>query len=136
VGYSDGVLTARPGAVTRPLDIPRAGVWALWLEGSLGRAAVLSVDGRAAGRVAPELGFRQQYRRAGSIRLAAGAHQVRLELAPGAVLKPGAAGRIRRWVGSIAAAPAGPTERRARIIAPADTNALCGRSLDWIEVVR
>lgn len=119
-----------PGSLAGTIDVPRAGRYELWLEGSFGRTVEVWIDGHEVARVEDRRNYRQQSEPLGAIRLPAGEHDVRIVRRGGEVW-PGTGGvadRIGRlWLAS-------PTD--ARVVRTDDPRDLCGRSLDWLEIVR
>jgi hypothetical protein len=111
-----------------------AGTYALWLGGSFARGFTVRVDGRPAGRVKDELSSLGQYVRVSTLRLRAGVHTVALRYPPGNLTSgSGASG-----FDVLSAVVLDPLEAPRGLIdvAPAQASTLCGRPLDWIEVVR
>jgi hypothetical protein len=105
------------------------GRFAVWFRGSFGRGAKVYVDGRYVGR-ALSVQTPQQMARVGNVTLAAGRHQLQI-VRPGGNPKP-ANGQDEVYdtvfldpVTSLA-----PIRRPA-----AAAHTLCGRHLDWVEVV-
>jgi hypothetical protein len=122
----------RPGRVRTAVTVPAAGVYDAWLRGSFGRGMEVSVDGRRVGSVRDERSFAGQWIRVGVRSLGAGAHAVELRY-PGGGLRPGS-GQQPQDVGPLALVPRTPRPALVRI-PPARAGELCGRSLDWVEVV-
>jgi hypothetical protein len=133
VVHPDGVSLSPigPGEVNGRITVPAAGAWEVWLTGSFGRGVTVSVDGRRVGGVHYRLNGRDDAELAGTVRLAAGRHEVRLARGGGS-LHPGNGSDPR--FGPVALAPAGGPPP-LRTVAPADAASLCGTSLDWIEIV-
>jgi hypothetical protein len=125
------------GTVAGTLHLPAGGRFALWLGGSFGRPFEVTIDGRRIGRVGDGLSGRGEYAELRTdVALAAGDHAVRIARAGGA-LGPGSGDGASRRLGPLVAVPAGSGGApEVRFTAPSGWRALCGRPLDWIEVVR
>jgi hypothetical protein len=105
----------------------------LWLGGSFGRGFRLSVDGHAAGAVKDELSAFGGYVHVADLELSAGVHSFALTY-PNSDLAPGSGESGFTWLSAIVLEPAGP--RPELISAPSQgARSLCGRPLDWIEIV-
>jgi hypothetical protein len=140
---SSGTLTPTvAGAIaTAHIEIPY-GVkgWQLWLGGSFARGFDVKVDGRAYGSVVDELDPIGAYERVGApLSLSPGVHTVQVTYR-GNDLAPGGAESEPDYtqLSSIALSPPEyPSTVAARMltVTPANAHSLCGRSLDWIEVV-
>ena len=140
---SSGTLTPTvAGAVaTAHIEIPY-GVkgWQLWLGGSFARGFDVEVDGRPYGSVVDELDPIGAYERVGGpLTLRPGVHTVQVTYR-GNDLAPGGAESEPDYTQLSAIAlspPESPATTAARMltVTPADARRLCGRSLDWIEVV-
>lgn len=109
----------------------RAGRFDVWLEGSVGRRTKVLIDGREVGSARNLLAVRRTAVRLGGVELDAGRHTVRVTRA-GRDLLPGNGG-LSRPLGAVFLVPGGDTELLT--VAPRDWRELCGRPLDWIEVV-
>jgi hypothetical protein len=140
--HSDGgdpssLDVVRGGSVAGTLRLAAAGRFALWLGGSFGRPFELTIDGRRIARAGVGLSGRGEYvELRAAVALAAGDHAVRIARVGGA-LGPGSGDGASRRLGPLVAAPAAPREAPAvRHVAPRGWRSLCGRTLDWVEVVR
>jgi hypothetical protein len=141
---SSGILTATAGGATASVEfhIPY-GVkgWQLWLGGSFARGFDVTVDGRPVGSVVDQLDPIGAYERVGApLTLAPGNHTFRVTYR-GDDLSPGGAqdepDYTQIWELALAP-PLYPSTAAARMltVTPAHATRLCGKSLDWIEVVR
>jgi hypothetical protein len=135
VDPSDGssVVTRGAGELTLDTPVPASGTYSLWLEGSFGRAVDVYVDGRRAGRVGGHLNGRGGAEHVAILTLAAGPHRVRI-VRGGPSAAPGDGGL--RLLGPVTLTAADPTGLPVRALPAARWRELCGRSVDWIEVVR
>jgi hypothetical protein len=136
---SSGTLMPTAGGATTAAHvvIPRGGgAYQLWLGGSFGRGFAAHVDGRAVGSVADALNPPGAYERIGSpVRLTPGAHTITVTY-PNEDLAPGSAdSEYYSSLFAIALSPPPATMRYVEV-SPAHAQTLCGRSLDWIEVVK
>jgi hypothetical protein len=122
-----------PGAATGGLDVPRSGRYELWLQGSFSRVVQVRIDGRRVATATYALGAPGQYTPLGEHYLQEGAHEISIRVPP-ENFAPGAR-RINQVFGPLVLAPPGGTVPVAEVD-PAHARALCGRSLDWIEIVR
>jgi hypothetical protein len=121
------------GAVTVPLTLRDAGDYTAWLGGDWFGLATVRYDGREVGSRREELNWPGLHTDLGRMRLAAGAHVIRLDSVTGG-WTPGSGGRPFSF---------GPlTIRTTDVREPVVTvpvrraRGLCGRRLDWIEAVR
>jgi hypothetical protein len=95
----------------------------------------LRVDWHAVVRVKDELASINGYAHVADLRLGVGVHTISLSY-PGPDLTPGSAEAGLTLLSAIALVPAEVPTSRMITVAPQNANALCGRSLDWIEIVR
>ena len=128
---SQGVVPTSSGTLTGSIAVTRSGTYTIYLGGSFARTVTISIDGRRAGSLRGVLTEASQWTTFGSLRLAAGSHTVSLryggsELTPGSGAGPFA-------LGPLALSLDEPSSLVS--VAPADARSLCGKSLDWIEVV-
>ena len=117
-----------PGRVTGALTAH--GPVRVWLKASGGRPLRVSVDGRQIGTT-QEIATPGQWQEVGAVRLSRGSHEVEISRR-GASWRPGDS--YRGYVGPVALQSVEP--RRLRSLAPREAGRLCGRSWDWIELVR
>lgn len=135
--YPQAIVPVGPGALEGWVSLPQGGRLRLWLEGSFGRGVQVEVDGRYVGGVAYEPGNPGQFLPVGEVSLTPGRHLVRLTRG-GGDLRPGNGGGDQgsaRHIGSLVVSPPVNERRAVRLVGPDDARSLCGRSLDWIEVV-
>ena len=123
-----------PGTAAGAVEVPRAGRYEVWVQGRFDRALSVDVAGRRVGKAGPrELGPAGQAFRIGALDLPPG--QTRIVVTrPDNDLAPGDAG-TSRLLGPVILQPADDAQRVAEA-APDDYRRLCGRRLDWVEVVR
>jgi hypothetical protein len=129
-----GTLTpTTPGRLDAHIIVNGAQRYELWLGGSFGRGFNVGVDGRPLGRVESEPSTLGQYVRVGGLRLSPGVHTITLDYPP-ADLTPGS-GTQDTVLAAIALQPMSAPATRMITVGPAAARTLCGRPLDWVEVV-
>lgn len=122
------VAPSGPGRVaTSLLSGPRR--YRVWFRGSFGRGATVTLDGRVVGR-ALSVQTPQQMSRVGSVTLSPGRHRLEI-VRGGANLKPGN-GQDEIY-DAVFLEP--ETPMRAIRKPPVAARSLCGKHLDWIELV-
>jgi hypothetical protein len=135
--------TAAGASATARIKIPD-GVkgWELWLGGSFVRGFDVAVDGHPIGAVADQLEPLGAYEQVGpSLTLTPGVHSVTVTF-PSANLSPGNAdldsSRLDQLTAIALSPPLYPASGSGTMltVAASDAQALCGRSLDWIEIVK
>ena len=124
------VLPSGPGTMTGSVTTAVGGRTLVWLNGSGGRKYTLAVDGRRVGE-AGQINTPSQWLNAGAVDLPAGRHRIEVRR-EGASLAPGDA--FRGNLGPVALQSAEAPELIS--VAPRNARRLCGRSWDWIELVR
>jgi hypothetical protein len=105
----------------------------LWLGGSFTRGFEVSVDGRHVGTVKNQLSTINGYVQVANVFLTPGVHTFALTY-PGANLTPGSAEPELTSLAEIALEPQSPNSELLTV-APQQAGLLCGRPLDWIELV-
>lgn len=135
-GYPQALVPTGAGEVDATVRLPR-GRFDLWLEGEFGRRVSVRVGGRETGGVEYESGNPGQYFPVGRVDLAGGRKRVAM-LQEGGDLRPGDGGGADsslRHIGALVFSPPENERRAVRTVAPRSATRLCGRSLDWVEVV-
>jgi hypothetical protein len=127
------VVLSGPGTLSGSLDAPAAARYEIWLEMSVGRQLTVKVDGHTVASRSYDANEPQQFAHFGSVQIGAGRHTVQI-VRGGGDLHPGngAANALGRVVFSSPQSMA----RQVTMLPPARWRQLCGRRLDWIEVVR
>jgi hypothetical protein len=136
-GYPHAIVPSGSGTIVRRVQLPAGGRYRAWIEGSFLRAVHVSVDGREVGSVSFEPGNPGQYFPLGEAVLRPGVHQIRFQRA-GSDLRAGDGGGARSslvHVGPVVLSPVANEHLRVRTVGPPQAAQLCGRRLDWIEVV-
>jgi hypothetical protein len=133
----DGLLMSRAGQMEATFAIPHAGVWDLWLQGEIMPAVQVSVDGRQLASISGQLtgvATDPDTMAPLRVRLTAGLHRVTVTRGSSSLLAPGSGGSA--ILDSIFLTPAGAGSQATLSVTPtAQWRSLCGRRLEWIEVV-
>jgi hypothetical protein len=130
---SSGTLVPQGGGkVSLSVTVPTRGRYGLWLGGSFRRTMTARVDGRRVGSVTGQLNADGQWTELGTVPLRPGTHQVVLDYG-GSRLAPGAGG-VPFGFGPLVLSTA-TEDAPVRYVKPQNALSLCGRRLDWLEVV-
>jgi hypothetical protein len=135
---AEGSITpTTPGTAYAHVSIPTGPHrYQLWLGGSFTRGFVVSVDGHRIGSISDQQNpFGAGYNEVGSpLVLKAGVHTIALTF-PEPTLAPG--GDDDEDYTSLSEIALAPLDSRPKLLSlkPAQARELCGRSLDWIEIV-
>jgi hypothetical protein len=107
------------------------------MEGSFGRGFTVYLDGRRIGEVTYKENYPGGHERVATVTLRRGLHRLRL-FSGGGDLRPGNGGSESslRHVGPVELSPDVGERRTVRYLDPSHAANLCGRSLDWVEIVR
>ncbi len=137
-GRSHGGLTMRrAGSVSLRFSLPRAGTWALWLQGQFMPDIRVGVDGRPLATLSGQLAGNSLVPDTATplrVRLSAGRHHLSVARA-GFSLAPGNGGAA--VLDAAFLTPAGaPTRVLRTLSAGASPRALCAEPVEWIELVR
>jgi len=135
-----------PGQAVGHIAVAGVGqVYELWLDGSFDRGFEVSVDGRRVGSVKDQLSVLHEYVHIADVFLAAGVHTFvftypHADLAPGSGDQdplPSHSGVAREGFTTLAAIALQPQSPAGKLIevAPRSAAQLCGRPLEWIELV-
>jgi hypothetical protein len=133
----EGLVMSTPGTLTASFELPAGGNWQVWVQGQIMPSVQLRVDGRTLASISGQLDGNSLVPNTVPpipVTLAAGRHRVTVtrhgfSLAPG---DGGAAVFDAIFLTPAATDPQGPL----RTAAPARWRSLCGRSYQWVEVVR
>ena len=132
VGHS---LTATtPGTAIAHIVVASTQRYELSLAGLFTRGFVVGVDGRRVGSVKNEISDIDGYVPIAAVALSAGVHTITLTY-PHPDLSPGAGNNTYTILDEIALDPLQSPAREMLTVAPAAAKLLCGRPLDWIEIV-
>lgn len=132
VNIGDALKVKQAGFFKGAVRVPAAAEYELWLGGSFGRRLTVALDGKKVGMVSGELNGRGQFISVGRVRLAAGVHQVILTSGQTS-FRPGDGGGNRSFTG-IQLTPVDDS-KTVQYIVPKDYKQICGRRVDWLEVV-
>lgn len=133
--FPGAVILGEPGALAATIEVDRPQRFDVWIEASVSREVTVTVDGRPVGAVDDHLNNPGAYLPVGEVALGPGSHDVRIAVG-GGTLAPGDGHRSgTRQIGPLVFRPAAEA-RTVQTIDPADHRELCGRQLDWVEVVR
>ncbi len=125
---------AHPGQAVSHIIVASSKIYELWLDGIFSRGFEVSVDGHTVGKVKDELSGFNAYAHIADVFLESGVHTLVLTY-PHADLTPGSGENELTSISAIALQPQSPAGELIEL-APRDAAQLCGRSLDWIELVR
>ena len=123
-----------PGQAVTHIVVGHSKNYELWLDGLFSRGFEVSVDGRRVGRVKDELSGFSAYVEVADVFLAAGIHTIVLTY-PHAGLAPGSGANEFTTISAIALQPQSPPSELVEV-APGQATRLCGRPLNWIELVK
>jgi hypothetical protein len=122
-----------PGTLISRIAVDSTQRYALWLGGSFARGFQVNLDGRRVGAVTDQLQSPRQYIEVGQRMLQAGTHTITLTY-PQATLAPGS-GAEETLLSAIVLEPLQVPASTIITATPQQAGTLCGRSLDWIELV-
>lgn len=131
---SGGVTPIGPGTIDVSLRVGAAGRYELWLGGTFARGFGVAVDGRPMGAVSGQRLNYGTFTYAGAVRLAAGEHVVALRHLGGG-LGPDRGPQRDTSVFAVALEPLDGPRPQLLDVPPSAAETLCGRQLDWIEIV-
>ena len=128
---SPDLIPHGPGSASLRVEVPAAGEYDLYLQGSVRNRLALLVDGVEIGAVRNQLNEAKQFLYFGRVALEAGPHEAELVLAA-QTLAPGSGGPPEP-IGPLVLSPAGNEDPPLRELPAARADELCGRHLDWVE---
>jgi hypothetical protein len=123
-----------PGTAIAQINVYGNQDYELWLGGSFSRGLEVSVDGHHVGRVKDELLSIGGYAPVADVYLTPGIHVFALTY-PHSDLTPGSGDNQQTSLTAISLEPMSRPSSGLLTVAPARARSLCGRSLDWIEIV-
>jgi hypothetical protein len=123
-----------PGTAVSHIEVADAQSYELWLGGSFSRGFDVSVDGRHVGAVKDELSNINGYVHVANVFLTPGVHTFAFTY-PHANLTPGSAENELTSLSEIALEPRQSPSSELISVEPRQAARLCGRELDWIEIV-
>jgi hypothetical protein len=131
-----GLVMTRPGRLVAAFELPAAGRWNVWVQGQIMPAVELRLDGRKLASIGGQLSGDSLVPDTVpplAIALSAGRHRVSVTRGP-STLAPGDGGSA--VLAAIFLTPAAYDSSALRAAPASAWHALCGRSYDWIELVR
>jgi len=133
----EGLVMSTPGSLSASVLLPSAGVWDVWVQGQIMPSVGLSVDGRALASIAGQLDGNSLVPDTVPpipARLTAGTHRLSLTR-HGFTLAPGDGGQAVLDAIFLTPAHVDP-QGSLHVAAAGDWPSLCGRSYQWVELVR
>jgi hypothetical protein len=127
------LVPTTPGQAVAHIRLASGQRYELWLGGSFGRGFDVSVDGVRVARIKDELSLFSSYFHIADLYLGPEVHTLTLTF-PHADLTPGSAENTLTSIQSIALVPLTPPSELIGA-SPQQATRLCGRPLDWIELV-
>jgi len=118
------------GELRGSFEVGSAATYRVWLKGYFTREVKISIDGRPVGSVSHQSGSLGYYTAPLDVRLASGRHTFRLERG-GNGLGPADNGASQLYAVVIDSARRSST----LTVAPDRYRMLCGRQVDWVEVL-
>jgi len=128
------LIPTSPGEAVGHIAVARGQSYELWLGGIFARGFDVSVDGRHVGRLKNELSGFASYVHVADLPLSPGVHTFVLTYHH-ADLGPGSGLNEFTSLSAIALEPRESPARQMISVAPRQAAQLCGRPLDWIELV-
>jgi hypothetical protein len=133
----EGVVLSAHGRLSAIFAVPRAGVWDVWLQGQILPTIEVDVDGHSVASVAAQLDGNSLVLNTVTpfpVSLSAGSHRLSL-VRDGFTLAPGNGSAVTLFALFLTPANA-PVAPALDAVAPSRWRSLCGRSHEWVEVVR
>jgi hypothetical protein len=130
------LVPTTPGQALAHIAVARGQRYELWLDGSFGRGFDVSVDGEHVGRIKDELSVSSRFFHIADVYLGPEVHTFTFTY-PHADLTPGSGDSGFTFLTSLDAIALVPESPPSELIgaSPQQASALCGRPLDWIELV-
>lgn len=130
---SPSLVPHGPGTARLALDVPTAGDYGVYLQGSARNRLTVLADGAEVGSVEQQLNEASQFLYFGEVPLRAGSHEIELTY-DGQTLGPGSGGPPEA-IGPLVLSPARNEDPPLRRLPAARAEELCGRHLDWVEAL-
>jgi hypothetical protein len=121
------------GVAHVPVSVHQAGTYSVWVGGSMHGPLSITVNGTSVGHVRNVLQYAGEFVPFGSVRLPAGQATLDVDYG-GSDLLPGSGGLTPDTIGPFVLERQGPPQGLLEV-APKNARALCGRDLEWIEVL-
>ncbi len=133
--WREGDATLAPsadGEAEAFLNVPTAGTWHLWVEGSVRGRIEARIDGERIGTARHALNNTGLYVDLGSVSLESGPHQLTLVYEGPRLTQPGSGNARPDEIGPVVLVSESP-DHEVRTIPAARAKSLCHKTLDWIE---
>lgn len=130
---SPDVVPHGHGLARLVVDVPAAGRYGVYVQGSTRNRLHAYVEAEEVGSVAEQLNGNAQFLYFGDARLGAGRHEIELELDE-QTLAPGSGGPPEP-IGPLVLSPVRNQDPRLLEVPAARARTLCGRHLDWLEAI-
>jgi hypothetical protein len=121
-----------PARVEMDFEVRQAGSYRLWLGGNVDRPMRVMIDGRLVGDPTEVFGGDANKYPVGTIGLGAGRHRLQM-VKGGGSLRPG--DKASTLIDGGLLVPVSAEQESVESVAPGAWRSLCGRWLDWVEVV-
>jgi hypothetical protein len=131
-GTESAVIPGDQDGLTMDVEVTAAGPYEIWLGGSVNGRVELLANGMPVGSVRHLLNNSGQYISFGKVELRSGVNTLELRHS-GADLHPGSGGEALP-IGPLVLRPAGAAAP-VQVISASRAGELCGRRLDWVELV-
>jgi hypothetical protein len=129
------ITATTPATLVAHIAVASPQSYELWLGGSFARGFVVRVDGERVGAVKDQLSGLNGYIHIGNLFLAPGVHTFAITY-PHANLTPGSGASGFDVLSAIALQPREHPASELIEVPGTQASTLCGRPLDWIEIVR
>jgi hypothetical protein len=133
VGHS--LTPQTPGTAVAHIRVAVTQDYEFWLGGSFTRGFEVSVDGHSIGQAKDEIFDIDGYVPMARLHLSAGVHTVDITYPPADIWTPGTGNNVYTTLQQVALQPLDSPATRMLTVSPAQATELCGRPLDWIDVV-
>jgi hypothetical protein len=132
---ADSITPLAPGTASLRIKVAARTYYSVWLGGSFGRGFVVAVDGRRVGRVENYLAMIDGYAPVADFYLSSGIHTLTLTY-PRPNLAPGSGDELLTTLDSVVFEPITPGLGQLTTVSPQQATSICGKTVDWIEVVK
>ncbi len=127
-------MATTPGRAVSHIAVNGDQSYELWLDGSFERGFDVSVDGRAVASIKDESSIFSGYVHLADVFLTPGIHTFSLTYPHADLLTPGSGDNELTSLSAISLEPQSPASELISV-GPRQAVRLCGRPLDWIELV-
>ncbi|HET6996958.1 MAG TPA: hypothetical protein VFI03_00080 [Solirubrobacterales bacterium] len=130
---SPGLVPHGPGTAQLQVDVPAAGRYGVYLQGSVRNRLTALVDGVEVGSVEEQLNTAAQFLYFGQVELSQGTHELEL-VYDGQTLGPGSGGPPEP-IGPLVLSPSVNEDPTVRKLPASQATEFCGQRLDWLEAL-